>query len=360
MLVSDDDFMPKKPMNQNLIDQMKKKITSKENSNLAQNKERQRSKTLLPSNASPHNSTDLINAGRPVNYQASHYLDLEQKSTRSMIGGEKLSGDDQSMARSFISNNYLKKDEIKDLNMFDKEELANIKESSKNISRGDITESNITKTTLEDQYNTNHIYKKKLRQKIPKTMNVILKEIDPNGMDGIDSLSSGYTEFYNENSKDTDDFINYAIGFIVGFFLSIFGVILMLTCSRSKRKCEGATHGMVVSGIIALILFNGYFITTIKRMNKEGIDIFGKNTHGPKSEDILGSAQEIEKTPLNNKYTGENLINPDNPDISEEFESQVFEGAISPTLKSDKQEVNSSDNNKTGSPKKKSGRILLT
>lgn len=282
MLVSNEDFMPTKPTNKNLIDQMKKKISSKENS---QTQGRSRSKTLIMNSKSSLNqSSDVINAGHPVNFQASNqpqhlYSTNPNHSLKSFNENQEDSG-------SFISNTrdpgFLKNNDIKDLSMFEKEELPHIREKGSRASKNDSEQSS------DDKYDTHRIYKDKLEGK-HGTKNVILREMRSSGMDGVDSLSSGYTE----DLKDEEEggFKDYLFGFFCGFFLSIFGVIFMLFCTNKRKRCEGATHGMILSGIVLIVVFNGYFFNIIKDMETQGMSFIDSNSSrsGKYNQNIKGN-----------------------------------------------------------------------
>jgi len=111
------------------------------------------------------------------------------------------------------------------------------------------------------------VYKSKLQDK-GKVRNVVLKEITSSEMEINETLSSGYTYASKDTHYEENNFTDYLIGFVCGFFLSIFGVMIMLFCTTKKKRCEGATHGMIISSIVLLVLFNGYFFNVIKSIQE--------------------------------------------------------------------------------------------
>ena len=266
MLVSDEDFTIKKPENKNLIDQMKKKISQKEV------KEKQRSRTLIPNTVSIHNSAEKINSGMPNNFHASKN---DQNKPLSYRSGKLVDENGTDFQSSFISNKYnenrkSQSGEVKDLNKFNTD--IKYKEKKKN-SFEEFGESGKDSTSREDEkYNTNKLYDKRMKKGSKKPKNIILKEFNSYNMDDVDSLSSGLTTKSVDETKEDEEFISYLIGFLSGFFFSIFGLIIILFCSKSKKKCEGATHGMIVSGILVIIIFNGYFIATIQNIKNNKIN----------------------------------------------------------------------------------------
>jgi hypothetical protein len=274
MLVSNEDFMPNKPTNKNLIDQMKKKITSKDA--LPDNQSRSRSKTITANNCSLHYSTDVINAGRPVNFQASNHPQISHSIHLSQTRSMRSAKDKVEEQGSFISYskdpNNPKNKEIKDLTGFEKDDLPNIKES--NIS-GALSNSKLSKNSEVERYYTNRIYKSKLQEKA-KVKNLLLKEMTSSEMDNV---SSEYTYQSKDSHDQENSFTDYLLGFVCGFFLSIFGVMIMLFCTNKKRRCEGATHGMILSSIVLIVLFNGYFFNVIKSIQNGEIDLFQENHH---------------------------------------------------------------------------------
>lgn len=261
--------MPNKPANQNLIEQMKKKISSKEVQTNFEN--RQRARTLAPD--SMNKSSEMINASLPVNFEASTNpgeLGVSREKQLSVRSLTEIKNNEDS--NSFISNGVLnskgKREDykIRDLSGFERDELPDIEEFSRSQT------ATMSKLSGDENYNADRMYRKKL--KIKTTRNVVIKEISTSGMDAVKSLSSGYTDSSKENNEeDHEEFVNYVIGFVCGFFLSIFGVIIMLFCSRRSRKCEGATHGMIVSGIILLVVFNGALFTFVKDLANENMEI---------------------------------------------------------------------------------------
>ena len=262
MLVSNEDFMPNKPSNQNLINQMKKKISTRELSTP------EKSKSRLSSN---NPRTDLINASLPVNFQASTQPQLVKSSyyqdSYSVRSLSKMLKNEKDEA-SFRSNEKGKNSNDRNLTAFDKDDLPNIQE----FSHSNTENTDKLSGKSDERYNANKVYKKKLRANKDPPKNIVFKEYSSSGMDGVKSLSSGYTDSSDFNKEDNEDFAQYVVGFICGFFLSIFGVIIMLFCSKKRRRCEGATHGMIVSGIILIVVFNGYFLTVMQDFAKGKIE----------------------------------------------------------------------------------------
>lgn len=273
MLVSNDDFMPNKPTNQNLIDQMKKKISSKDAG--PENQSRSRSRTL--NSKSLNYSSEIINAGRPINFQASTQPRLSQSINYSQAKSSQSNIDQrQDDTGSFISNSKdpmnPRNQHVKDLTVFEKKELPGISESLRSKT---FTSERNSDHSANERYNTDKVYRSKLQKK-GKTKNIVFKEMSSSGMDAIESLSSGFTQSTKMDEKDTGNaFANYILGFLCGFFLNIFGVLLMLCCTNKKKRCEGATHGMVVSSIVIIVIFNGYFFNVIKSLNSGDSEFFG-------------------------------------------------------------------------------------
>lgn len=274
MLVNnEEDFMPNKPASQNLIDQMKRQISIKSNgSGSKKSKHRNRSQTLGPTNnnlsGSRTNSVGPVNADNPGMYQASGQPQKD-KSIHSLHA--KRSTDEKEMTRSFMSSNYVKDSGVKDLNVFDCEPLPDIRETSNRDSSADNSgDHNDAKPRKNDRYKTNQVYKQKLNGTGRAPKNMIFREMNRSNtssdMDGVQSLSSGYTE--HSTIKETSDFRGYAIGFACGFFLSFFGIFAVLLCSKRKRSCDGAVHGALASGILLLIVFNSYFVALIQGMSQ--------------------------------------------------------------------------------------------
>ena len=303
MLVSNEDFMPNKPSNQNLIDQMKKKISTREITTPEKN-----------SRLSSHQlrSSDVINASLPVNFQASTQPQLTKSSyhqeSYSVRSISKMRRNDHDT--SFRSNEKGKISNDKNLTIFDKDDLPNIQEFSQ--SNTDNT-SKLSGRTNE-QYNANKIYKKKLRAKDPPR-NIVFKEYSNSGMDGVKSLSSGYTDSSDNLKEDDEDISDYVVGFVCGFLLSIFGVLIMLFCSKKKRRCEGATHGMIVSGILFITIFNGYFLSVIKDLAKGQVE---------KDHHILGQGNSID----NHLIQGGNFADY-NAQTKEMYHQHLFKGKVS-------------------------------
>ena len=273
MLVNnEEDFMPNKPASQNLIDQMKRQISIKSNgSGSKKNKHRNRSQTIGPNSnklsGSRTNSVGPVNADHPGMYQASGQPQ-PGKSIHSLHA--KRSTDEKEMTRSFMSSNYVKDSGVKDLNVFDCEPLPDIRETSNRGSNGDNSDDlNEGKPRKNDRYKTNQVYKQKLNGTGRAPKNMIFREMNHSNassdMEGVQSLSSGYTE--HSAAKETKDFTGYAIGFACGFFLSFFGIFVVLLCSKRKRSCEGAVHGALASGILLLIVFNSYFVAMLQGMS---------------------------------------------------------------------------------------------
>ena len=268
MLVSNDDFMPTRPANQNLIHQMKKKISTRELTIGPSN--RLKSRTQAPN--TPNQSSDLINADLPSNFQASNQKKPDTQIPLSLRSIRNLDADRSNNGDSFISPetrpvDRQEENKNKDISRFDEDDLPDIHEKSNSQV---ITLSFESKKTTEGKYNADRMYKKKFKK--PHVKNLVFKEASSKGMDGINSLSSGYTENVNDKEQDDIDFAHYLTGFICGFFLSIFGVVIMLCCSKNNRRCEGATHGMIASGIVFMICFNGYIFTMMKDFTEENHD----------------------------------------------------------------------------------------
>lgn len=316
MLVSNEDFMPNKPANQNLIEQMKKKISSKDVQTSFENRQRTRTVAL----DSMNKSSEMINASLPVNFEAStdprdiRDAPENQLSVRSLTEVK-----NSEEANSFISNGMLnskgKREDarIRDLSGFEKDELPNIEEFSCSHT------ATMSKLSGDENYNADRMYRKKLKTRT--TRNVVIKEFSSSGMDAVKSLSSGYTDSSKENNEDDNqDFANYVVGFVCGFFLSIFGVLIMLFCSRRTRRCEGATHGMVVSGIILLVVFNGAIFSFVKNLANENMEL-EKKKHSFKTP--LGSENNL----LGNINHEKDFISHD----SEQYKRFVFNGKVKST-----------------------------
>ena len=85
----------------------------------------------------------------------------------------------------------------------------------------------------------------------------------------------------------------------------------MLFCSNKKKRCEGATHGMIVSTIVLIVVFNGYFFNVIKDLQFQDDQFQDQNTK-INIEDLNSIDPELDiinnQNDLKNKMGDESII----------------------------------------------------
>ena len=97
--------------------------------------------------------------------------------------------------------------------------------------------------------------KKKINSKIV-TKNISIR----NSFSSVTSLSEeSFTKLSSQDEykkRQEDENQDYIVGFFLGIFFNIFGVLLICCQKRKKKRIEGAVHGAVISGLVILFLIH--------------------------------------------------------------------------------------------------------